>query len=53
MHGALELILAGTNVGEIGTATETSSLDINKLPKIFSEFTPSEAAKKEIIFDVN
>lgn len=52
MHGALELILAGANVGEISTA-ESSPLDMNKLPKEFSEFTPSEAAKKEVIFDVN
>lgn len=53
MHGALELVLAGANVGEISNASETSSLDINKLPKQFSEFTPSEVAKKEVIFDVN
>lgn len=52
MHGAIELVLAGANVGEIST-TESSPLDINKLPKEFSEFTPSEAAKKEVIFDVN
>lgn len=52
MNGALELILAGANVGEIST-TESSPLDINNLPKKFTEFTPSEAAKKEVIFDVN
>lgn len=52
MHGALELILAGANVAEISTA-ESSPLDMNKLPKEFSEFKPSEAAKQEVIFDVN
>lgn len=52
MNGALELILAGANVGEIST-TESSPLDINNLPKKFTEFTPSEAAKEEVIFDVN